>query len=97
MPRISIAACATVICIAVPAAAQNTMSGPSAKSTMSTTASTMTCDQMMAQEKRMSMSSSGARMTMAQNERHMATVAKEKGDQAGCKMHMQNAMKVLKP
>jgi hypothetical protein len=56
----------------------------------------MTCDQMMKQADRMSMSSTGARMTMAQNERHMAIEAKAKNDEAGCKMHMTNAMHYMK-
>ena len=44
----------------------------------------------------MSVSSTGARMTMAQDERHMAFEAKTKNDEAGCKMHMANAMHYMK-
>jgi hypothetical protein len=91
MPRIPLA-----LCLTVPAFAQY---GPSASppAAMSTsTTSTMTCDQMMKQADRMSMSSTGARMTMAQDERHMATMAKAKGDEAGCKMHMAKAMHDMK-
>jgi hypothetical protein len=94
MLRFFLAAGATALCLAVPAAAQNTMSGPSNSTTPSATPA-MTCDQMMAQANRMSMSATGARMTMAQNERHMATMAKEKGDEAGCKTHMEKAMKLM--
>jgi hypothetical protein len=63
---------------------------------MSTSSTTMTCDQMMNQADHMSTSSTGARMTMVQNERHMAFEAKAKNDEAGCKMHMERAMKLMK-
>jgi len=91
MPRISIACCAVAVCFGVPALAQNTMTGPS-----SSASSAMTCDQMMKQADRMSVSSTGARITMAKNERHMATMAKAKGDEADCKMHMDKAMKLMR-
>jgi hypothetical protein len=96
MHRIPLAAGAIALCLTVPAFAQY---GPSASppAAMSTsTTSTMTCDQMMTQADRMSMSSTGARMTMAQNERHMAFMAKTKNDEASCKMHMEKAMKLMK-
>lgn len=91
MPRISIACCAVMLCLAMPALAQNTMSGTTAGGT-----SSMTCDQMMRQADRMSASSTGARMAMAQKERHMAVIAKGKSDEAGCKMHMDKAMKLMR-
>jgi hypothetical protein len=97
MPRIPIACCATALCLAMPAFAQNTMSSPPSGGSMSSTStSAMTCDQMMTQADRMSISSTGARMTMAQNERHMATMAKAKSDEAGCKMHMTKAIGYMK-
>jgi hypothetical protein len=77
----------------MPAFGQNSMS---TTSTMSTSSKAMTCGQMMKQADRMSTSSTGARMTMAQNERHMAFEAKAKNDEAGCKMHMEKAMKLMK-
>jgi hypothetical protein len=95
MLRFSIAAGAVAICLAMPAAAQNSMSGPSSMSS-APAATGMTCDQMMAQADRMSTSSTGARMTMAQNERHLATQAKAKNDEAGCQMHMTKAMQMMK-
>lgn len=94
MPRIPMAACVMGLCLAMPAFAQNSMSSTSAMSSSGT--STMTCDQMMAKAQRMSASSTGARMTIAQNERHMATMAKAKNDEAGCKMHMAKAMQDMK-
>ena len=97
MPRIPLAAGAMALCLAMPAFAQNTMSSPPAGGAMSSgSMSSMTCDQMMAKVQRMSASSTGARMTMAQNHMHMATMAKQKGDEAGCKMHTQQAMDALK-
>jgi hypothetical protein len=96
MLRIPLTTGAIALCLTVPAFAQY---GPSAAppAAMSTsTSSTMTCDQMMRQADRMSVSSTGARMTMAQNERHMAFEAKTKNDEAGCKMHMANAMHDMK-
>ena len=97
MLRFSLAAGAIALCLAGPAAAQNTMSGPMSTTPASTgNASGMTCDQMMAQADRMTMSSTGARMTMAQNERHLATMAKAKGDESGCQAHMSKAMSYMK-
>jgi len=96
MLRIPLTAGAIALCLSVPAFAQY---GPSAAppAAMSTGAtSTMTCDQMMKQADRMSMSATGARMTMAQNERHLAFEAKAKNDEASCKTHMTNAMHYMK-
>lgn len=93
MPRISIAACAMALCFSLPAVAQNSMSS---SATPAAATSAMTCAQMMAQADRMSTSSTGARMTMAQNERHAANVAKASNDEAGCKTHMAKAMQYMK-
>ena len=41
----------------------------------------------------MSTTSMAAGMTMAHNEMKMAQTAKAKGDEGGCKTHMQKAMK----
>jgi len=78
------------LCLAVPAFAQNTMSAASSST------SAMTCDQMMAKAERMSASSTGARMAMAQKQMHLAKMAKQKNDEAGCKAHMQQAMNAMK-
>lgn len=107
MIRISLASGAVALVLAMPAFAQNTMSSqpqsPPPNQPMSSTGSmpsdnmsSMTCDQMMAKAQSMSMSATGARMTMAQNETHMATMAKQKNDEAGCKMHMTKAMSYMK-
>jgi hypothetical protein len=78
------------LCLAVPAFAQNTMSAASSS------ASAMTCDQMIAKEERMSGSSTGARMSIAQNHMHLARMAKQKNDEAGCKAQVQQAMNAMK-
>jgi hypothetical protein len=103
MLRISLASGALALVLAMPAFAQNTMSSqpqsPPPNQPMSSTGSnmsSMTCDQMMAKAQSMSMSATGARMTMAQNETHMATMAKQKNDEASCKMHMTKAMSYMK-
>jgi hypothetical protein len=107
MLQISLAFGALALVLAVPAFAQDTMSSqpqsPPPNQPMSATGSmssdsmsSMTCDQMMAKAQSMSMSATGARMTMAQNETHMATMAKQKNDEAGCKMHMTKAMSYMK-
>ncbi|MFL6691176.1 MAG: hypothetical protein ACJ8IR_13480 [Alphaproteobacteria bacterium] len=93
MLRMTLAASALALSLAMPAFAQNTMSGPS---TMKASDTSMTCDQMMAKANSMSVSSTGARMTMAQNQKHMAMLAKQKNDEAGCKMHMEKAMGYMK-
>ena len=93
MLRMTLAAGALALSLAMPAFAQGTMSGPSA---MKASDTSMTCDQMMAKANSMSVSSTGARMTMAQNQKHMAMLAKQKNDEAGCKMHMEKAMGYMK-
>jgi hypothetical protein len=95
MLRMTLAAGALALSLAMPAFAQNTMSGPST-SAMKASDTSMTCDQMMAKANSMSVSSTGARMTMAQNQKHMAMLAKQKNDDAGCKMHMEKAMGYMK-
>lgn len=92
MPKIMTVACAVAVCFALPAIAQNSMSS----SMSSSGPSAMTCDQMMAKAQRMSSSSTGARMAMAQNQMHLAKVAKQKNDEAGCKAHVQQAMNAMK-
>ena len=93
MLRMTLAASALALSLTIPAFAQGTMSGPS---TMKASDTSMTCDQMMAKAGSMSTSASGARMTMMQNQKHMAMLAKQKNDEAGCKMHMQKAMDMMR-
>jgi hypothetical protein len=106
MLRISLAACVFAASFAMPALAQNTMSGPMANpppapggspsaATPANDASSMTCDQMMTKAQSMS-SSSGAHMTMAQREISSAQMAQAKNDDAGCKMHAAKALNVLR-
>ena len=95
MLRTTLAASALALSLAMPAFAQNTMSGPPA-SAMKASDTSMTCDQMMAKATSMSTSATGARMTMMQNQKHMAMLAKQKNDEAGCKMHMQKAMDMMR-
>jgi hypothetical protein len=87
------AVCAMAVSLALPAIAQNSMSSPMSSSGSS---SGMTCDQMMAKEQKMSGASTGARMTIAQNHMHLANMAKQKNDEAGCKAHVQQAMDAMK-
>jgi hypothetical protein len=99
MLRIPLAAGAIALSLAMPAFAQNTMSGGSMNSNGSMSSSdmsAMTCDQMMTKARSMSTSSSGAGMSMAQKEMGMAQAAKAKNDEAGCKMHMMKAMGDMK-
>jgi hypothetical protein len=96
MLRIPLTAGAMALCLSVPAFAQYGPSAAPPAAMSTTTTSTMTCDQMMKQADRMPMSSTGARMTMAQNQRHLAFEAKTKNDEAGCKMHMAKAMQDMK-
>ena len=99
MLRIPLAAGAMALLIAMPAFAQNTMSGGSMNSNSnmsSSDKSAMTCDQMMAKAQSMSANGTGAKMTMMHNEMNMAQQAKAKNDEAGCKMHMMKAMGDMK-
>ena len=92
MPKMMTAVCAMAVSLALPAIAQNSMS-----SAMSSSGSSgMTCDQMMVKEQRMSGASTGARMPIAQNHMHLANMAKQKNDEAGCKAHVQQAIKAMK-
>lgn len=93
MLRTCLVTAAIACALALPASAQNTMSGPAPAAAPS---SAMTCDQMMVKEQSMTMHANGARMTMAQNHMHLATMAKQKNDEAGCKMHVQKAMDLMK-
>ena len=100
MSRIPILAGATALVLALPALAQTT-AAPTASSTSKTSPSTMsteetsamTCDQMMTKAQSMATTSTAAGMTMAHKEMNMAKAAKAKGDEGGCKTHMQKAMK----
>ena len=56
----------------------------------------MTCDQMMAKAGTTSTSASGGRMAMEQKEMSMARQAKAQKDEAGCKMHMEKAMRLMR-
>jgi hypothetical protein len=56
----------------------------------------MTCDEMMAKAQSMPTSYNSAAMAMAQKERGMANQAKAKSDEAGCKMHMEKVMKLMR-
>jgi hypothetical protein len=96
MLRIALAAGAVALCLASPAFAQGTMSGPSTASTMKAGDTTMTCNQMMAKAQSMSTHGSGAQMTMMQNQMNMAKQAMANKDDAGCKMHAQKAMDAMK-
>lgn len=94
MLRISLAAGALALSLAMPAFAQNSMSGGmnSNNGMQSDSMSAMTCDQMMAKAKASTTTGSAAKMTMMHNEMAMAQKAKAKNDEAGCKMHMEKAM-----
>lgn len=105
MLRIPLAAGALALVVAMPALAQNTMSGPSQSpppvrattppgSMSSSSMSSMTCDEMMAKAQAMPGSASG--MAMAQHEISMAQMAQGKNDDAGCKMHAMKAMDAMK-
>jgi hypothetical protein len=106
MLRTTLVAGAAAVLLALPALAQNSMSAGSSSNGMNGTmsngnmsnaqASTMTCDQMMAKEQEHSANGTGAKLTVAQNETAMANKARSAGDEAGCKMHMQNAINALK-
>jgi hypothetical protein len=98
MLRFSLAAGAMALCFAVPAFAQNTMSSPPAGTAPMSSGgmSGITCDQMMTREQAMSTSATGARLSLAQNETILARRAEAQKDDAGCKMHMEKAMKVLR-
>jgi hypothetical protein len=93
MLRLSLAAGAVALCVAIPAFAQGTMSGPS---TMKAADTSMTCNQMMTKARSMSTHGSGAQMSMMQNQLSMASRAMANKDEAGCKMHAQKAMDVMK-
>lgn len=103
MLRIPLAAAALALCLAVPAFAQGTMSGPPSQAgamqsgnMSSNNMSSMTCDQMMAKAKSMTTHGTAGQMTMMQNQMSMARQAEAKSDEAGCKMHAQKAMDVIK-
>lgn len=100
MSRTSFLTGAAALLLALPALAQTSSTSttaakpgaaPSAMSTEEVSA--MTCDQMMTKAQSMSTTSTAAGMTMAHNEMKMAQAAKAKGDEGGCKTHMQKAMK----
>ena len=106
MFRSSFAAGAIAVMAAVPATAQSPTGSPSngmsngtmSNGNMSSGAmqATMTCDQMLAKEQEHSANGTGAKLTVAQNETAMANKARAAGDEAGCKMHAQNALNALK-
>ena len=98
MLRIPLAAGALALCLAAPAFAQGTMSGPSNQTgaMQSNNMSSMTCGQMMAKAKSMTTHGTAGQMTMMQNQMDMARQAEAKSDEAGCKMHAQKAMDVMK-
>jgi hypothetical protein len=95
MLRLTLAAGAFALSLAMPAFAQNTMSGPS-PSAMKASDTSMSCNQMMAKASSMATHATGAARTMAQNQMSQARMAKAKGDDAGCKMHTEKAMGYMK-
>ena len=50
----------------------------------------------MTKERAHTANATGAALTIAQNEMVLANRAHDAGDQAGCKMHTQNALNALK-
>lgn len=98
MLRIPLAAGVLALCVAVPAFAQGTMSGPSSQtsSMKASDTSSMTCDQMMKKANAIYGGGSAGQMSMMQKEMGMAKEAKEANDESGCKMHAQKAMDVMK-
>ncbi|MBV9571919.1 MAG: hypothetical protein JO056_11830 [Alphaproteobacteria bacterium] len=101
MSRMSIAIGALALTLSMPAFAQTATTPPAGgamtgPSSTSSSMSSMTCDQMMAKEESMAGNASGARLTAMQNHMSMARQAKAKGDEAGCKTHVQMAMDAMK-
>ena len=103
MFRSSFAAGAIALAVAAPAIAQTPTGNGMSNGTMSNgnmpsggNMATMTCDQMLAKEQEQSGNGTGAKLTVAQNETAMANKARAAGDEAGCKMHAQNALNALK-
>jgi len=98
MLRFSMAAGAIALSMAMPAFAQTPTpaqsTSPAGTTPPQTTA--MTCDQMMAKAGTTSTSASGGRMAMEQKEMTMARQAKAQKDEAGCKMHMEKAMRLMR-
>jgi len=98
MLRSSLAAGAIALSLTMPAFAQTPAPAQSTTpgGAMSAQPAAMTCDQMMAKARSMSTSASGARMTMEQREMSLARQAKAKNDEAGCKMHMEKVMRLVR-
>ena len=98
MLRMSLTAGGVALCLAVPAFAQGSMYGPSNGTTGSMPSndiSAMTCNQIMEKVKLMSISAPGATMAFKQKEMRAARAARANNDEAGCKMHAANALRLM--
>jgi hypothetical protein len=98
MLRYFLAAGAIALSLTMPVFAQTStpMQSTTPAGAMSPQTAAMTCDQMMAKAGTMSTSASGGRMAMEQKEMSLARQARAQKDEAGCKMHMEKAMRLMR-
>ena len=97
MLRMSLTAGALALCLALPALAQESMSGSPTGPTrsMPLDTSTATCDQIMTRVQARSTYSTAVRMARKQNEMVAARAAQRQNDEAGCKMHAMKALQLM--